>query len=293
MESKDKELIDKRSSKKNSWFQTTISILIGILFTIGTTWYTIYINKAEAERSELERYNKVKDNLVSIIEEHIVNKDSIDIASLNRIINNRVKEESLYRKPEVIDLFSLAEYNIQNSKHLNFDKKIDYSRLLSNQIRKLKADTILNVQNVRFPDEINSLNNNLSNINSEKGKESLIKLINKYEEEIKNLEEKKIKKESISDFLFKSPSKLLIIFSCYLLAFVLYFYYIRNRRRKRILIRRRYEIFELESQKIKEEIEHLVSRLNSDNIEEKERINLNDRIQFLFEKLKNMDKDYR
>ncbi|WP_428229150.1 hypothetical protein [Flavobacterium sp.] len=279
--------------KKSSWLQTTISVLIGVIFTIGTTWYTIYINKEEAERSELERYNKVKENLVSIIEEHIVNKDSIDFISLNRIINNRIKEENLYKKPEIIDLLSLAEYNIQNSRHLSFEKKVEYSKILSKQFRNIKIDTILNVDKVRFPEEINKLNANLNSVNSESGKEMLIHLINKYEAEISDLQENKIKKDNILDYLFKSPSRILIILTLYLTATLVYLYYIRLRRRKRILNKRHYEIFELESQKIKEEIDFLMTKTNEKDIQEHERAVLNDRIEYLFDKLRNVNIDYR
>ena len=243
--------------KKSSWLQTTISIIIGIIFTIGTTWYTIYINKEEAERSELERYNKVKENLVSIIEEHIVNKDSIDFMSLNRIINNRIKEENLYKKPEIIDLLSLAEYNIQNSRHLSFEKKVEYSRILSKQFKSFKMDTTLAIEKVRFPEEIKILNSNLNSVNSENGKETLVHLINKYETEISNLQETKIKKDNISSYLFKSPSRILIIVALYTTITFLYFYYTRIRRKKRYLVQRQYEIFDLENQKIKDEIDFL------------------------------------
>lgn len=281
------------ASKKNSWLQTTISIIIGVVFTIGTTWYTIYINKEEAERSELERYNKVKENLVSIIEEHIVNKDSIDFISLNRIINNRIKEENLYKKPEIIDLLSLAEYNIQNSRHLSFDKKIEYSRILSKQFRNIKIDTTLLLDKVRFPEEIKNLNENLNNINSSNGKETLIKLINKYENEITDLQEKKIKKESLADYFFKSPTRIIIMFAVYAGIMLFYLYYVRLRRRKRLLYEHRYEIYELEAQKIREEIDYLISKANDEKTSDKERFQLNERIDYLFDKLKKTDIDYR
>lgn len=281
------------ASKKNSWLQTTISIIIGVVFTIGTTWYTIYINKEEAERSELERFNKVKENLVSIIEEHIVNKDSIDFISLNRIINNRIKEENLYKKPEIIDLLSLAEYNIQNSRHLSFDKKIEYSRILSKQFRNIKIDTTLLLDKVRFPEEIKNLNENLNNINSSNGKETLIKLINKYENEITDLQEKKIKKESLADYFFKSPTRIIIMFTVYAGIMLFYFYYVRLRRRKRLLYEHRYEIYELEAQKIREEIDYLISKANDVKTSDKERFQLNERIDYLFDKLKKTDIDYR
>jgi hypothetical protein len=42
--------------------------------------------------------------LVSIIEEHIVNRDSIDLKGFNRLINNRTREENLYTRPTIYNL---------------------------------------------------------------------------------------------------------------------------------------------------------------------------------------------
>lgn len=279
--------------KKSSWLQTTISIIIGVLFTIGTTWYTIYINKEEAERSELERYNKVKENLVSIVEEHIVNKDSIDFISLNRIINNRIKEENLYKKPEIIDLLSLAEYNIQNSRHLSFEKKIEYSRILSKQFGKIKMDTTMLLDKVRFPEEIKKLNENLNNINSNNGKETLIELIKKYENEISDLQESKIKKETLAEYFFKSPSRIVIMLVIYTSIIMLYFYYKRIRQRRKLYYEHKYEIYELEAQKIRDEIDSLISKVNDEKTSDKDKFHMNERIDYLFNKLKKIEIDYR
>jgi hypothetical protein len=281
------------NKEKSSWVQTTISILVGIFFTIGTTWYTIYINKEESERSEQERFSKVKENLVSIIEEHIVNKDSIDFISLNRIINNRIKEENLYKKPSIFELLSLAEYNIQNSRHLSFDKKNEYSKIIAKQFKTLKLDTALVIDKIRYPEEIKSLNENLNSLNSQNGKEALTKLINKYEAEIVSLQEKKVSKESFEDFLFKSPSKLIIIIFAYVFVILGYMYFLRTKRNKRLLKERQSEIFNLESLKIREEIDFLISKIEDKKTDESERMALNNRIEYLFERLRKIDFENR
>jgi flagellar basal body-associated protein FliL len=81
-----------REVNKTNWIPTIVSIVVGVLFTIGATWYTIYTTKEEVQEAENERLTKVKENLVAIIEEHIVNKDSLDLNSFERLITNRSKE---------------------------------------------------------------------------------------------------------------------------------------------------------------------------------------------------------
>jgi hypothetical protein len=282
-----------KEKAKNTWIQTTISIIIGVVFTVGTTWYTIYINKEESERSELERYNKVKENIVSIIEEHIVNKDSIDFISLSRIVNNRVKEENLYRKPQIYDLLSLAEYNIQNSRHLSFEKKVEYSRILSKQFKNIKIDTTLILGNIRFPEEIKNITENLNSLNSQTGKKSLTELIKKYENEISDLQIDKRKKDTFSDYLFKSPTRIILILISYVSVILLFFYYRKIRRRKNYLNSKKVEILDMESHKIKDEIDYLISKVNNPSTSETEKSFINDRIEYLFDKIKNIDIDYR
>lgn len=63
-----------KENNSSSWTQAIVTLVIGILVTIGTTYYTIYEGNKQAVQAEQERFIKVKDNIVSIVEEHIVNQ---------------------------------------------------------------------------------------------------------------------------------------------------------------------------------------------------------------------------
>lgn len=283
------------SPKKGSWFQTVISIVIGIIVTILTTWYTIYINKEEAERSELERFHKVQENLVSIIEEHIVNKDSIDFISLNRIINNRSLEENLFKKPDIQELLSTAEYNIVNSKHLSFEKKIEYSRILSKQYKNIKHDSLTNLKTIKYSDDYKLLVESINGYNSKDTKEKLDILISKYENDLK--ETQKINqgklKDNFTDYLFKSPKTLIIFLCVYITLFFIYYIYRKNKRRKDIIYKTRLEVSEYETRIIKDEIERIISMLEKDDLSDKQRLMLNKELDTLFEKLNKLESYYR
>lgn len=285
------EMADK--DNKASWGPTIISILVGIAVTIGTTWYTIYSSKQEAAEAENERLNKVKDNLVSIIEEHIVNKDSLDLVSFNRLINNRTKEEDLYTRPTIYDLLTDAEYNIQSSKHLSFDKKLEYSKILAALYTELSSDTTINIDNNRFPAEVKQLLSLINETNVTEGKKAISNLITKYEEEIITLEKAQIDDESIIDYLFQSPSRLIIIGSAYIGFLIFSMYHIRIRRKRRALSEVYSERIKLERIKIRDEIEFLSKRINDDSTTLEERKLLEERIEHLFNRMEDAEKYYR
>lgn len=261
----------KEENKKTNWIPTIVSIVIGVLITVGATWYTIYSSKEELVKAENERYTKVKENLVSIIEEHIVNKDSLNLNAFERLITNRIIVENLSTHITIFDLLTQAEYNIENSKHLSFDKKKEYSYIVSSLYTQLASDTTIRINNGRFPSEITRITNSFSETKENEGKQGLANLINQYETKIKDLEKDNVKKESFTKLLFESPSRLLIIMSTYLLIMGAYWYYLQNRRK-----RRRREAY------MREEIQRIEELLRNSNLPQKEEEFLKEKLDMLY-----------
>jgi hypothetical protein len=230
--------------------------------------------------------------LVSIIEEHIVNRDSIDLKGFNRLINNRTREENLYTRPTIYNLLTQAEYNIQSSKHLSFDKKLEYAKIISTLYDDFETDTISSLINNRFPDETLKVISFFNETDKIEGKTQLAILAENYEQEIKSLQKSELKKESIIDNILQSPSKLIIVISLYLLITIILWYYMKMRRRRM----KHFEILKdktyFERDKIKTEIEHLIDLMNKEKSPKAERKNIEERIDFLFEKLNSLDKNY-
>lgn len=286
-------MMSDKETRKTNWAPTIISIIIGIVVTVGATWYTVISSRQEVVQAETERLNKVKENLVSIIEEHIVNKDSIDLDGFNRLINNRTKEENLYKRPTIYDLLTQAEYNIQSSKHLSFDKKLEYSKIISTLYSNIQTDTLRNnLSNNRFPDETLKIISYFNETNKNEGKTLLINLTEKYEAEIQNLQKSEIKKESIVDNLLRTPSKLIMILSAYLIFIIAFWYYYRLIKRKRQFYEIQKERTYFEKEKIKSEIDHLINLMNKEKLTKDDRKDIEERIDLLFSKLESLDKYY-
>ncbi|MGJ8666315.1 MAG: hypothetical protein ACSHW7_08120 [Patiriisocius sp.] len=279
---------NKNKKKKSRWAPTIVSIIIGIIFTALATWYTIYTTKEEAQNAQRERLSKVKDNLVSIIEEHIVNKDSLDLISFERLIANRSKEENLLRKPNVYNLLSQAEYNIESSKHLSFEKKKEYSVIISSLYNSISTDTLINFSQSPYQTEISKIISSFSDTENVEGKKALSLLIESYENEVLDSQGDDLKKESFFQTLFKSPTKLIAIISIYIVAMFVYYYIMVLKRRRRKLKRdlsRRME-------QIKRERDRLSEKLSSEELSNEERQIIEKEIEFLYEEYMSMGKTY-
>ena len=286
-------MTDKIEFKKTNWIPTIISIVFGISVALFTTWYTIYSGQKEAAEAETERLNNVKANLVSIIEEHIVNKDSIDLASLSRMIYNRTKEENLYKSPTIYNLLVQAEFNIQNSQHLSFDKKKEYTKITSSLYSQIVTDTTLEFSSNRFPEHTAQIIKYFEQTNKIEGKKSLIALIDKYEQEIVDNVQLTSKSDSPFEYLFKSPATLIIVSVLYLLLTMLFYYYIRTRKRKREMYNKMKEQITYEREKIKEKTEMLIDLLEREDIDKNEKNKIEEELKYLYNKLESMENYYR
>lgn len=279
---------------KTNWIPTIVSIVIGVLFTIGATWYTIYTTKEEVKEAENERLTKVRENLVAIIEEHIVNKDSLNLNSFERLITNRSKEENLFIRPSIYGLLTQAEYNIESSKHLSFDKKKEYSNIISSLYTQVSIDTTIQFTNSKYQAEIKRILESFSLTKEKEGKQALTTLISQYETEMAEIQKAEIDEESIFDYLLKSPSRLLIILSAYITLMLFYFYFLRMKRRKKRMLEEIHHRRVIERERIQMEIGRLKDLLSREHIDKEERIHLEERLEMLFERLNMMEeKHYR
>ena len=277
---------------KTNWIPTIVSIVIGVLITIGATWYTIYTTKEEVQEAENERLTKVKENLVAIIEEHIVNKDSINLNSFERLITNRSKEENLFIRPSIYGLLTQAEYNIESSKHLSFEKKKEYSNIISSLYIQISADTTVNFKNSKYQAEIKRILEAFSQTKEKEGKQALSTLISQYESDVAEIQKAELDEESILDYLLKSPFRLIIILSAYITLMIFYVYYLRMRKRKKRMLKDILERRMIEKERIQMEIERLKELLSSEKFDKEERVHLEERLEMLFERLNMVEEKY-
>jgi hypothetical protein len=278
--------------KKNlpNWVHTTISIIFGAILTIGATWYSIEKDRKNENKALEERELKVKENVTTIIEEHILNKDTIDLISIERIKNIRCKEEKLSENLSIYDLISKAEYNIQNSNHLSFEKKREYSKMITNLFSQFSTlDTISNISKIRYPKITSKILNYFNEIEKANAKEELNILIQNYENEINKLELKIKPKKSFLQYI--SDSSLTIIVSS--LGYLLFMYIITSYFKSRKKRKEQEEIFNKkvlrDRVRLKDKIDELINELdNKENSNEKNKA-LRKEIEYLVNRLKRMD----
>ena len=287
-------MTDTKTEKKTNWRPTIISILIGIVIAMLTTWYSINSSKQEAEKAEMERVSKVKDNIVSIIEEHIVNKDTLDLDILNRLIYNRTREENLYRSPTIFDLISLAEYNIQNSKHLSFEKKKDYSKVLDVLFERIISDTKTEFSEYLYSENANQLLKYIEETKRVEAKNELVTLLEKYENKIKELETSKTTSSSFLKEFLSADWALTFSLSMLVYALVLLSlrYYSRMKRRKREYHKQFLDAIENEREKIKQEIEYYYELLEQNDVPKNKKQEIKERIDKLYQNLEDLESNY-
>lgn len=95
--------------RKKKWVIPVLTTLIGVLATIVVALYQLKIGEEQALQAALERERSVIENVVKIVEEHIINNNSVDISRLARLIDLRTREEKLQNKISVLQIIQKAE----------------------------------------------------------------------------------------------------------------------------------------------------------------------------------------
>jgi len=287
---------NKDRKPKSNWLPTIVSILIGALITIIATWYTIYKGEQDTLKADNERYKKVKENIVSIVEEHIVNNRSIDFYCVKRLIDIQVKEENLKHIPNVADILAQAEYNILNSKHLDFKKKDEFKKVISNFYIRSISDSVLNYNKYKFPNEIKSILKAIENNQNNIAQKEFIALLEKYQTLIDKVAQsnEQAKEKKFINYLFDNPALLMITLTSYILILLLY-YFLRKRKlqdKQRLMQKRRF--VEYERRKLIEEIEFINKRLeHGEKLNDKEKSILKERLNSLIHRIEELENNYR
>ena len=108
---------------KRNWLGVVVSAFLGIAATIGVGWYQLYQAEKQAILAEEERARAVRQNLVAIVEEHVLNDRPIDLPRLTRLIDQRRRDERITTPITTAELLEKAEFNILESRYLAFERK--------------------------------------------------------------------------------------------------------------------------------------------------------------------------
>ena len=208
------------------WIPTIVATIITIILTIAVTWYTIDRNEKQSILAEQERTNNVKNNLVTIIEEHILNYKILDINRINRLIENRIREEKLTSKIFVNDLFQQAEYNIFNSRYLDFNKKGEYKLIFDTIYQSIIPIDSTKFSTFKYASILNEIADKIERQQKKEAVELLVRLSQSYESDIIP-KRKDVAFSDIIKELGEKPLELTLFIALYVL-FIYFFLFRRN-----------------------------------------------------------------
>jgi len=240
------------NNNKYSWVSPVITTVIGILVAIGLTWYQINRAEQEEQKVDIERIKTVKNTMVSIVEDHVINNQPISISRLSRLVDIKSREANIKITPRLLEIIQIAELNIINSGYLDFQTKNGYKKVFDSiydaMRKEYKVDYIDNKNSVLIDQLISSIKVG----NSEESISSLQLLVEAYSVEINELELKANRKsdlDRLSDLISDKPLFVLGISFVYIIFIIMFFP--RFRKIMRIFIDNKEQIIKEDKNTIK------------------------------------------
>jgi len=108
---------------KRNLLALVITTLIGVAATVGVGSYQLFRAEQEAVLAEQERARAVRQSLVSIVEEHVLNRKPISLAQLARLVDQRRRDERINATIALSDIIEQVEFNVLNTRYLPFERK--------------------------------------------------------------------------------------------------------------------------------------------------------------------------
>jgi len=223
--------------KKYPWMSSVITTVISIAVAVGLTWYQINRAEQEEQKAEIERVKTVKSTMVGIVEDHVVNNQSIDISRLSRLVDIKSREANIQVAPRLLEIIQLAELNIINSGYLDFQTKDGYKKVFDTIYEGLGREYKVDYSDSKNSALIEQLISSIKVGNSEDSIANLQLLLEAYSSDIKKLEAKSESKEGLSIFfnlIDEKPQMFIIIFSFYAIFLVFFFPRFRDILRRKI-----------------------------------------------------------
>ena len=189
-----------------------ITTIISIVATVVVGWYTFQLTESRKAEALIEREIKVKSELVSLIEQNVINGTPLETIRLSRIIEAKKKEEDIEREFSPVELIKVSELNLLTSNHLSSEQKEVYKTLYDSIYGGfiasedfLVTDTLI----INNPDLVSNLIREINNGQNNEATSSLRLLLSTYNSEIERLrtirEVNNISKNPFSD-IFKYTS---------------------------------------------------------------------------------------
>lgn len=252
-EPSEKEPSEKEPKKRRRWVIPTVTTIAGAVVSLLIAWYQIDLSKEQALQAEKERAKSVKNELVLIVEEHVINQKPLDIYRLARLAKFRAKQESLLIIPTVSEIVENAEFNILKSQYLEFEKKQQIKEIFNGIYSDLSIPESIKYSGA-FENTVNDIYVTIQKGNTKDLPAKVNKLVTDFNTKIAELEAKikMHKKTGINELIkaaFDKPVTMIFAFSMYLFLLFLILFITKQIRTYRELQKLK---FELKPPKIKQ-----------------------------------------
>jgi hypothetical protein len=114
---------EEKKSAPRDWFGYVLTAIIGIVVTVAATWYQLYVSDRQATAAELERAKAVRQSVIAIVEEQALSGKKLEPQRLNRLVEQRRREQNVTTAAPTSDVVEQAEFNISSSPYLSVDRK--------------------------------------------------------------------------------------------------------------------------------------------------------------------------
>jgi len=223
----------KEPKKPRRWTAILVPTVLTVAVTIAVALYTVNRSERQTVLAEAERARSVKSNLVSIIEEHVINQKPIDCIRLMRLIELKSHDERLATPITARQLIEQAEYNILNSRYLDFDQKENFKSVFDKLYMEMVSEEYSPFKDVPHTQLLNKLARSIQQGKSEESLSLLSQYVERSVSELAELQKKTQPSESFLRALLKSGNFWIFMGIYVVFVLVFYPYYVRVTRRMR------------------------------------------------------------
>lgn len=219
------------TSKKRKWPGILATLFIGIVVPVAIGWYTIYRTEAQAVLAESERARNARAAIVGIVEENVINQKVLDVSRIARLIELRRSQDRVTSPISVADVIGKAEFNILDTRYLDFKQKDQYKVVFDQLYKDLGSRQFSPYKDAPHADLLNDLAASIEQSKTTEALEKLNRVASAFQSDL--TKEQAVQKR-IDPFklLLDHPAWLISFFVVYLGAAYLYLRYRRLRFRR-------------------------------------------------------------
>ena len=167
------------------WVGIVIPILVSIAVTVGAAWFQISRTEQQARLAEQERARNVRSTLVTIVEEHVINEKRIEIPRLTRLIDSRRREQGILTPISVLEIFERAEFNILDSRYLDFATKQKYKAVFDDLYTDYGSRGFTPLAKGPYADLVNELAKSVQEGRTTEALEQIRRIVDSYQQDLR------------------------------------------------------------------------------------------------------------